>query len=229
MAIEIKHAFVSAKVDGPDTTQVQPSDWNEVHSIEMSTARLLGRTTAANGPAEEISVGSGLTLSAGVLAMVASAIFPTGGIIMWSGSIGSIPAGWALCDGTAGTPNLRDKFIVGAGSAYTVGATGGAATVTLVEANMPAHTHSFSATTSSDGNHVHNVPQIYTGGLQHNQGGSTNISSNGQTGHAAPPGADTAAAGAHTHTVSGTTGSQGSGTAHENLPPYYSLAYIMKT
>ena len=59
-------------------------------------------------------------------------LVPSGGIIMWSGSIVSIPSGWYLCDGTNGTPNLRDKFIVGAGSAYAVAATGGAAT----------HTHS---------------------------------------------------------------------------------------
>ncbi len=50
---------------------------------------------------------------------------PAGGIIMWSGSIGNIPAGWALCDGSNGTPDLRDRFIVGAGNSYAVGATGG--------------------------------------------------------------------------------------------------------
>lgn len=50
---------------------------------------------------------------------------PQGGIIMWSGSIASIPADWALCDGTNGTPDLRDKFVVGAGSAYNVGDAGG--------------------------------------------------------------------------------------------------------
>ena len=61
---------------------------------------------------------------------------PVGGIIMWSGATNNIPTGWALCDGQNGTPNLQDKFIVGAGSTYAVDATGGSADATLV-----SHTH----------------------------------------------------------------------------------------
>ena len=61
---------------------------------------------------------------------------PVGGIIMWSGATNNIPSGWALCDGNNGTPNLQDKFIVGAGSSYAVDATGGSADATLV-----SHTH----------------------------------------------------------------------------------------
>lgn len=53
---------------------------------------------------------------------------PTGLIAIWSGAIVNIPAGWTLCDGTAGTPDLRDKFVVGAGNTYAVDATGGATT-----------------------------------------------------------------------------------------------------
>jgi hypothetical protein len=52
-------------------------------------------------------------------------LFPSGGIILWRGSIASIPSGWALCDGNNGTPNLKDRFVVGAGNSYAVGATGG--------------------------------------------------------------------------------------------------------
>jgi hypothetical protein len=60
----------------------------------------------------------------------------TKGIIcMWSGAVDAVPWGWALCDGTNGTPDLRDRFIVGAGSTYAKGATGGATSVNL------AHTH----------------------------------------------------------------------------------------
>ena len=61
---------------------------------------------------------------------------PVGGIIMWSGATNAIPSGWALCDGQNGTPNLQDRFIVGAGSTYAVDATGGSADATLV-----SHTH----------------------------------------------------------------------------------------
>ena len=65
-------------------------------------------------------------------------VTPVGLIAMWSGSSASIPAGWSLCDGTNGTPNLIDKFVMGA---TTPGATGGANERTLTVANMPAHTH----------------------------------------------------------------------------------------
>src|SRR3990172_3920103 len=52
---------------------------------------------------------------------------PSGGIILWSGPADQIPSGWALCDGANGTPDLRDRFVVGAGGGYEIGATGGEA------------------------------------------------------------------------------------------------------
>lgn len=67
MAVSLKHAFTSAKADGADTSLVRPSNWNAEHDLTMATARLLGRTTAGTGAAEEISVGTGLSLSAGGL------------------------------------------------------------------------------------------------------------------------------------------------------------------
>lgn len=62
---------------------------------------------------------------------------PAGAIIMWSGTTSNIPTGFALCDGNNGTPDLRDRFIVGAGNTYTAGSTGGATT----------HTHTYSGKT----------------------------------------------------------------------------------
>lgn len=70
-------------------------------------------------------------------------MLPRGIISLWYGSIVSIPAGWTLCDGSAGTPDLRDRFLVGAGSTYAVNATGGSLN----------HIHSF----TSDG-HFHTLP-----------------------------------------------------------------------
>ena len=61
---------------------------------------------------------------------------PSGAIILWSGASNAIPSGYALCDGNNNTPDLRNRFIVGAGSGYTVDQTGGSADATLVE-----HTH----------------------------------------------------------------------------------------
>ncbi len=61
---------------------------------------------------------------------------PSGAIILWSGASDAIPSGYALCDGNNSTPDLRNRFIVGAGSGYTVDQTGGSADATLV-----SHTH----------------------------------------------------------------------------------------
>ncbi len=60
----------------------------------------------------------------------------SGMIVMWSGTIASIPAGWTLCNGSNGTPDLRDRFIVGAGSGYAVGATGGSSVHTLTQSGI---------------------------------------------------------------------------------------------
>lgn len=65
------------------------------------------------------------------------ALLPAGIIVKWAGSIANIPEGYALCDGQDGRPDLRDKFILGAGSLYPVGAVGGAANKTLSENNLP--------------------------------------------------------------------------------------------
>lgn len=76
---------------------------------------------------------------------VANAIsVPVGAIVIWSGSVNNIPAYWHLCDGTNGTIDLRDKFVLGAGNSYSVGATGGEATHTLTIEEMPSHSHSIS-------------------------------------------------------------------------------------
>lgn len=66
---------------------------------------------------------------------------PSGTIVMWSGATTSIPQGWALCDGTNGTPDLRNRFIVGAGDEYAVAAIGGEKFHQLSVAEMPKHSH----------------------------------------------------------------------------------------
>jgi hypothetical protein len=67
MTVSLKHQFTSGKLDGSDATLVQPSNWNAEHTLSLATSRLLGRTTAGTGAAEEISVAGALTLSAGTL------------------------------------------------------------------------------------------------------------------------------------------------------------------
>ena len=181
----------------------------------------------------EINKLDGLTATTAQMNTLATGggVIPSGGIIMWSGAVSAIPTGWVLCNGSNSTPDLRNRFVVGAGSSYAVNATGGADSVTLSTANMPAHSHSFSATgtTNTEGDHTHgNVanPLMNDAGRDGDAGSnSTGLNENDRLG------GTTGAAGSHSHTVtiSGTTGNTGSGTSHENRPPYYALAYIMKS
>jgi hypothetical protein len=141
---------------------------------------------------------------------------PTGGILLWSGSIGSIPAGYVLCNGNNGTPDLRDRFIVGAGSTYAVNATGGSADSVVV-----SHTHGATSTSVvTDPGHRHTVPtgsSTLDGAFVHEARvafGSENTSIQ-VTGITVATTTTNASAG-----VSGT---------NANLPPYYALCYIQKT
>lgn len=130
---------------------------------------------------------------------IALFLIPSGGIIMWSGPYDQIPSGFVLCDGENGTPNLRGRFVVGAGvgSGYSVGARGGEDAVALTTDGLPSHNHEYysfaledSATTVAAGEDVPlpiPVPDQQT------------------------------------------TTTTGSGSPHENRPPYYALCFIMKT
>ena len=146
-------------------------------------------------------------------------IVPSGAIIMWSGAANAIPNGYVLCDGNNSTPDLRNRFVVGAGSgsSYSVDDTGGAASVTLATANLPSHSHTVSGTTGND-SHSHTIPSASS------IGGGSRVTSQNSTGNTATTTSDT-----HSHSFSATTSNVGSGTAHENRPPYYALCYIMKS
>jgi microcystin-dependent protein len=142
-----------------------------------------------------------------------SAIFPSGGIIMWSGTIATIPTGWVICDGTNSTPDLRNRFIVGASSDtgtgvtfnadngnpigdYAPGNTGGSVAHQLTTAEMPSHNHQLSRFS-----------------------GNTNINTQ----------SDRYALATNNNLTTDSTNSAGADNYHENRPPYYALAYIMKT
>ena len=137
--------------------------------------------------------------------------FPSGGIIIWSGSSASIPSGWLLCDGSSSTPDLRNRFVVGATSTYAVGATGGSADAIVV-----SHTHTATVT---DAGHTHSTGTTGTGYLNDVSGGGgrTHPSGNG--------GSTSGTATTGITVANSTTGSSGT---NANLPPYYALCYIMK-
>jgi microcystin-dependent protein len=128
-------------------------------TTHMTSLTLGSALPAASGGTGLSSPGAtGNVLTSNGTAWFSSPGFVAGMIMLWSGSIASVPSGWALCDGTNGTPNLRDRFVIGAGSTYAVNATGGSATATLATTNLPSHTHSISAsgTTGNQSNgHTH--------------------------------------------------------------------------
>ena len=190
----------------------------------LSTLTLNGTDVTAT--AAELNTLDGVTATAAELNTASTHYVPTGGIILWSGSIEAIPTGWLLCDGENSTPDLQDRFVVGAGDTYDVDGTGDG-TLQLTEANLPAHNHTATSTSTStvtDPGHDHNAkvenatPSAASGGTRYPLG----------TGPAYYP-TDTATTGITVSTSTTTTiNNTGSGTAINIVPKYYALAYIMK-
>ena len=181
---------------------------------------LVGSVTAA-----EVAKLDGLTAttdelnySAGVTSAIqpqldAIEVIPSGVIMLWSGAADAIPANYVLCDGANSTPDLRNRFVVGAGSTYAVGATGGSADAIVVD-----HTHT--GTTNTTGSHAHSASTWSPT--------ADNVHSGFGAGKSPQKGTkSTNSAGNHSHTLN--VDSTGSSGTNANLPPYYALCYIMKT
>ena len=133
---------------------------------------------------------------------IGAGTIPVGGIIMWSGSIASIPTGWALCNGSSGTPDLRDRFIVGAGNNYSVAGIGG-----TTDSQLPAHTHNV---TNGSANSFTAVTSVSDESVNQGGGGSVQVADQESS---------------TTFTIQ----SAGISSTNQNLPPYYALAFIMRT
>ncbi|RSL32676.1 hypothetical protein D7Z54_14600 [Salibacterium salarium] len=147
---------------------------------------------------------------------------PSGMIVMWSGTHSNIPTGWNLCDGNNGTPNLQDRFILGASSESEIGDTGGSHEVTLTEDEMPSHNHS--GGTSTDGSHKHQLEMSSA-----NVGDGYNFIAEGDTEYSdeiTTTSAYVESAGNHQHSLN--INSTGGDQPHENRPAFYKLAFIMK-
>ena len=150
---------------------------------------------------------------------------PSGVILMWSGSLASIPAGWNLCDGNNGTPNLIAKFVRSISTASTeTGTTGGSDAVTLTGAESGLQAHGHTGSTNSTGSHNHALGQTTNSNAQ---GGNKyyNTATYGRV----DLGKYTESNGTHSHTVTVNNASaQDASSSHENRPAFYELAYIMK-
>lgn len=175
-------------------------------AVFSSTVALGAAATATTQSANDNSTKVATTA---YVATAVSAGIPSGGIIIWSGSSASIPSGWYLCNGSNGTPDLRDRFVVGAGSTYSVGNTGGSKDAIVVSHTHTdsGHTHSIGISATSSGGYGLSV----AGGYQNRVIVAPEVTSKINT--------DSASASISTTGASGT---------NANLPPYYALAYIMK-
>ncbi len=179
----------------------------------LTLATALPAASGGTGINAAGTAGNVLTSTGSAWASTAVGFIPSGGIIMWSGSIASIPSGWYLCDGLNSTPDLRDRFVVGAGTTYAVAATGGSPNAIVV-----SHTHTASVT---DSGHSHTT----TINATNNQGSgpATAFWSNGGV-----QGTGTYTTSTNTTGITVGISTTGSSATNANLPPYYALAYIMK-
>jgi len=152
--------------------------------------------------------------------------FPSGGIIMWSGTIATIPSGWYLCNGSNATPDLRNKFIIGAfsddsGTAKTTVTGSATQTGGSKDAIVVSHTHTATSTVTDPG-HLHSLPNDVSGSQDL---ATLSASPGSDEAFATNPGTGTATTGI---TVATTNASAGSSGTDANLVPYYALAFIMK-
>lgn len=175
-------------------------------------------------------------------------LVPSGAIIMWSGAQAAIPSGWVLCNGANGTPDLRNRFVMGAGGAYAVGATGGNTSVTLSESNLPSHTHGATSSFTgyamaghshniyvTDPGHSHSYSRVGTNGPYYqttigtgvyDQNLATYSTNSATTGISATAAASSA--GTPSGFVSTSISATGSGIPVQITNPYYALCFIMK-
>lgn len=192
--------------------------------VSLSGNLTVGGNTALSGNSLAVTAANGtnntqIATTAFVVNAITNSAIPAGVILLWSGSIASIPAGWALCDGGNGTPNLRDRFVVGAGSTYAVAATGGSANAVVV-----SHTHTATSSVSDPGHNHSNG--VYNKLLTVSGAGTVGFTDTGSEPDVTQSGnilSNTTGI-----TVSTTVASSGVSGTNANLPPYYALAYIMK-
>ena len=182
-----QNAYTISSVSNSFTVSTTvPQQWTNLVARDLPSSYISTNTVFSSIPAPGI---------------VPDQSLPLGSIVIWSGSVASIPSGWQLCDGTNGTPDLRDRFVAGArqdsggiavtGISGALTKTGGEAKHTLTIDEMPPHSHVYNRAVSGGG-----------------WGGDDGSQSTGN--------------------IVENTSATGGGAAHNILPPYYALCFIMK-
>jgi hypothetical protein len=158
-----------------DFTMLSPRQKLTAAPYSMTAANFSGAISDAQLSAN-VALLNGANVFTGPISSIAGGttnyMVPSGLVAIWSGSPANIPAGWVLCDGNNGTPDLRDRFVVGAAGSYGVGSTGGATNHTHSVAMggnatdaAGAHTHTLSGSTDAETGHTHSVPGLSVPGL----------------------------------------------------------------
>ena len=193
------------------------TEFNNLVISSATKANLISPVFAGVPIAPTASPGSATTQIA-TTAFVAQNAILTGMIVMWSGVVANIPIGYVLCDGNNSTPNLVDRFVMGAGTGRTPGDVGGNSNSIL-----PVHSHT--GTTDDGGLHMHTgaTPPGTNWFYVHN--GADGNWANERYGN--DNSANTSEAGEHNHAF--TTSSEGTVATGGNIPPYWALCFIMKT
>ena len=209
------------------------NEYNAIASAVSSKADTNSPSLTGTPTTPTASAGTNTTQIASCAFVLANAV-PTGIITMWSGTIATIPSGWYLCDGNNSTPDLRDKFIVGAKQDETsIAKTNITGSLTQTggskDAITVAHTHTATTDSTSLTGTITGISESF------NNSGSCSGIFTKQTGYAVTVtpvqndggnGGQATLDATHTHTL--TTASTGSSGTNANLVPYFALAYIMK-
>jgi len=210
------------------------TEFTAIASAITSKADLNSPALTGTPTAPTASAGTNTTQVATTAFVIANAV-PSGLISMWSGTIASIPSGWVLCNGSNSTPDLRNKFIIGAhsdstGIAYSTITGSNTQTGGTKDAIVVSHTHTATAASTSITGTITGVSPSF------NASGSASGVFTKQTGFSvdlAPfesvggNGGQATLDASHTHAL--TVTSTGDSGTNQNLPPYYALAFIMKT
>ena len=230
-----QHSINGTTFDG--TSDIETARWGKARNIVVQDADGSNKAAAVsvNGSANVTLKLPGIIkatvkgqadtandVTSAALIKILKAVYPVGAIYASKSSTSP-----ATLFGFGTWSKIEDRFLLGASSTYTAGSTGGEATHKLTVAELPAHNHSVNLTTNKTGDHCHGTygeagtgpwGNYETGPFRGIDGGDNDNNHY-----------NTSTDGAHSHTVKGDTGNAGSGTAHNNMPPYFSVYMWQRT